>query len=151
MIILYEVLVFELIIHEFAHINSAKEQNISLKLEKINWKPAIEGWGMGSVIPINKEECIKFNNLSLENKQKITHAGVNAELLINLSLLSLNIFILMIYLKKLYRTNRLLLTILIFINFILFVTIFFTLKGNVFTSNPIADWNLRNLSNCSIY
>ncbi len=138
-------------IHEQAHINSAKEQNISFKLRNIEWKPQIDGWGSGFSIPTNQEECEKFNSLLLENKQKITHGGVKAEFLFISSLLFISLFILIKYVNRLWHHNWVLFVLLILFNLLFFVMIFYTFKGNVFTSNPQADWNFLNFSDCSIY
>lgn len=151
MIILFGILVLSIVIHEVGHITLAKGQNISLKLEGINWKPAISGWGTGSVIPTNQEECKKFNNLSSENKQKITHAGIKAELFFISLLLVISISLFIIYHKKLWNNNRTQLLFLTLMILSFLIIIFFILKDNVFTLNPIADWNLLNLSNCSVY
>ncbi len=148
---MFSILFLNTYLHEQAHIHSAKKQNIYFKLKDIEWKPKIHGWGSGFVIPINQEECGKFNSLPLIKKQKITHAGVKAEFLFIMPVLFISLFILFCYSRKLLNNNWIVLTLLILLNILFFLMIIYTLKGNVFTLNPQADWNFINFTNCSIY
>ncbi len=153
-LIVFLILFLNTYIHEQAHIYSAENQGICFKLKNIEWKPKISqihDWGGGNTVPCSVKDCEKFNSLSLKNKKKITHAGVYAELLFIFPLLFISLFLLIKCSKKLWKDNRFLLGLLILLNLLFFLIVFCTLKGNVFTSNPSADWNLINFSNCSIY
>lgn len=135
-------------VHEQAHILSAKKQNISFEISEINIIPNISNlsnWGGGNAIPLSKEDCEKFNQLGLENKQKITYAGVYAEIVFISFLLFFPIVLLFIKINSLSKLQKRLLGF--FIGGLIGIIIN-SLLSNAFTSNPLADWNFQNFNNC---
>ena len=150
-LIMFLILFLDTYIHEQGHILSGKEQNVCLKLKSIEWTPRIDEWGSGKAVPCSEEDCQKFNFLPLENKQKITHAGVKFEFLFITPLLVVSLFLLLSYYKKLWGNNWVLLVLLILFVLLLLLIEIYAIKGNVFTSSLKADWNFINFSNCSIY
>lgn len=139
-------------IHETGHIKEAEKQNIILALK---WNFSIDknnlnnlkNFGKGMAEPKSKEDCEKFNIISLENKKKITHAGVKAQLVIFVPLFLILIFLFIKYSKHLY-SNKFILYFLIAILILIFALILVTIKYNILSSNPTADWN-KVFLNCS--
>jgi len=143
--ILINLVLLNTFIHELGHIVSAGEQNISLKLKEIHI------FGGGSVTPSSEYDCEKFNSLPIENKKRILHSGVIAELNFIFPLLTLSLILLLYLFIKYKRKNSIFFLLLIILSVFLLLMVVDTLDGNVLSMKFDADWNLINLSDCSIY
>lgn len=155
LIITYPFLLLKTYVHEMGHIIEANKLNISLKLTKINYLPdfnKINEWGTAEAKPISKLDCENYNSLSQEEKTKIAYAGIIYEmyLLIPITAISIILFLLSFkYLKKLKSKKSLFMLSFSLLMMVIFAfMVFQTLIANVWTSNPIADWNKWYL-NCS--
>ncbi|MBU3907326.1 MAG: hypothetical protein KKA64_03690 [Nanoarchaeota archaeon] len=101
---------------------------------------------LGKANPASKKDCEAFNSLSLENKKKITYAGIKAELLFFLPLIIISLFLTYFSYKR--KGVNLLTELLISILIVSCSILLMSLLKNVYNSNPIADWNVLFL-NCS--
>ena len=136
-------------VHETGHITEAKKQNFSLTMEvfTLNESLSILKFGRGQAIPSSKEDCNKFNSLAKEDKIKITHAGVKYELLFFMPILIISFVCIFILIRN-NKQNSILFYLLTSIIILSLATILVTLYFNVFSSNPINDWN-RLYLDCS--
>lgn len=146
-------------VHENAHVAAAKDRGVNFYISKFNYKLDLKNpneWGTGATQPSTKEDCEKFNSLSLVEQKAVTHAGVIREMIIFVPLFLILFLILMMYGKNIYSTNLLLFILLIMFLIGFEVIIINSIYGNVFlhflkgTSNP-TDWYVSNFSNCPIY
>ena len=125
--------------------HQAKDEGVCLNLKEIRL------FGGGEVEPCSIKDCEIFNNLSLENKTKITHAGVTANLSLFMPLALISSLLLLIFIKPLAK-KELFFIILIILLILVFLAIPISeVLGNVYTANLRADWNLINFTNCSIF
>ena len=148
-ILLLPVKILSNYVHETGHITEAKKQNISLTMEVfiLNEPLSVLKFGRGQAVPFSEEDCNKFNILTKEDKVKITHAGVKYELFLFIPILIIS-FIMVILLIKNNKQNSILFYLLVSIIILLLITILVTLYFNVFSSNPLNDWN-RFYLDCS--
>jgi len=151
---MFGILSLDVYVHEKAHVKVASEEGVCFKIKEIGWKPSIKNLrnlGSGKAVPVSKEECEKFNSLPIEKKKRITHAGVKAEVALILPLLCVSAFLFIFFFRKFqkFRNSKTILIFSLLWMVLLVLIILFTLKNNVFTQNPEADWNLLNFPNCS--
>ncbi len=151
-ILIYPILIIQVFVHENGHIEAAKKQNITFILKEIKLDLSVynlKEWGNAESQPLTQEDCLKFNSLSNENKKKITHAGVIAEIEFLSLLLILPFMGLIFCLHK--KKNFVWIYFFMLLIISLLVMMGASFFSNVFSSNPKVDWNLLNLSNCSMF
>jgi len=150
-VIAYPFLFFSTYIHEVAHVNVAGKNNISMIIRNINYIPDIKNilvWGHGGAVPISEKECQKFNNLPVQQRKEITHAGVTWSISIFTLFFIISLTLLIKYWKFVLKKSPFWFSFWILITLLFFAIIIFGLIGNVFSQDPLNDWNLKYL-NCS--
>jgi hypothetical protein len=152
--VIYFSLFLSTYVHEMGHVNAAKEQNISFKISEIKYLPDfknLKAWGLGASIPSSQANCEKFNSITIENRQKITHAGVNAQMLVFGPLFFVLLLLIIAFWKRLFVSNRFILWFLMVLALLFLVIIVFTIFGNVLSPNPLNDWHTYMFGNCSLF
>lgn len=150
-ILLFTLLFLNVYLHENAHIREAEKLGINLKIKEIKYIPEMKNltnWGAGKAAPVSLQDCEKFNSLDIKNKKKITHAGVNQEVVFLLIVYAIISAFSIKYCSYLWKTNKFALILLLTLNLFPIITGFLSFHNNVFSSNPAVDWNVIFL-NCS--
>lgn len=117
-------------VHEIGHKRTAKSYGVSFD---IGWK---------RVTPSTINDCFSFNSLDEEAKIDILHAGVFYEAVFLCFLLIVFLGIILCLIK----TKRYKLILITAVSVVVFSILLNVLLKNVYTTNPVADWNFTGFS-----
>lgn len=137
-------------IHESGHISKAGKDDITF-IADFSINEYINNRGSAKAYPETKKDCEKFNSLPIDKKIEITHAGVYNQFLFLLPILIALSLLLFFYKKRSYLKNKCVFYLLSAFIILIFTVLLSSLIGDVWSSNPRADWNILNFSNCSIF
>lgn len=131
--------------HEQGHIREAGKQGIDFYFQFYGFTlGSLLGVApVGEAIPSSAEDCEKFNSLALENKQKITHAGVFPSIFAFTIIYSFSIL-----LFSKFKFPKWWWFIILFLYFLFVLS---TVWGNIFSPNLLNDWHIVNIPNCSLF